>query len=444
MATTTYVPIQSYTVSGNSTTSYTFSSIPQNYTDLVIVFNGTLSSADNNNIEFNNENQNQLYSVTRLYGNGSTVGTNRSTSQNSMQLGEMGTSQSTDIIQIFNYSSTSGYKTVISSGRNATGNVKNTVGLFRSTSATNTIKIFTGGGATYSAGSTFSLYGIEAVNTSTSTPKATGGTITTDMLYTYHTFTSGGTFTPSQDLTAEVLMVGGGGGSGDANAGGGGAGGVIYAPARSLTNGTGYAVTIGSGGGANSAGVASTFNNLSATGGGYSIGEGSNGTDGGSGGGGGGTGSGRTTPGSSTGTSGTGYTFFGNRGGIGFAGYNSGGGGGAGDVGRDALGEWNGAGAGNGGIGLATWSDWLTVVSQGHNVNGIRYIAGGGGGGANSGPYGTGGYGGGGNGKTDSYTGTQTPGTANTGGGAGGSGGVSSRNGTNGGSGLVIIRYLKA
>ena len=157
----TYEPIATTTL-GSAVTSVTFSSISQAYTDLVIVFNGTVSSADNNAAEFNNENSNQLYSVTRLYGNGSgTVGSNRSTSQNSMQLGEMATVQSTDIIQIFNYSNTTTYKTVISSGRNTTGFLKNTVGLFRSTSAITTIKIMTGG-ANYQTGSTFTIYGIKA------------------------------------------------------------------------------------------------------------------------------------------------------------------------------------------------------------------------------------------------------------------------------------------
>ena len=44
--------------------------------------------------------------------------------------------------------------------------------------------------------------------------KATGGTITTDGTYWFHTFTSSGTFTPTQSLTADMVVVAGGGGGG--------------------------------------------------------------------------------------------------------------------------------------------------------------------------------------------------------------------------------------
>lgn len=156
----TYEAIATQTL-GSTATSVTFSSIPGTYTDLVLVFAGTVATADNINVRFNGVSTGGLYSVTRLYGNGSTVASNRSSNQDSMQLGEMATVQSTDIIQIFNYSNSSTFKTVISSGRNTTGNVKDTVGLFRSTSAITSITLLTGG-ANYSAGSVFSLYGIAA------------------------------------------------------------------------------------------------------------------------------------------------------------------------------------------------------------------------------------------------------------------------------------------
>jgi hypothetical protein len=39
----TYTPIATYTVSGSSTLTYTFSSIPSTYTDLVLVVNGSSS-----------------------------------------------------------------------------------------------------------------------------------------------------------------------------------------------------------------------------------------------------------------------------------------------------------------------------------------------------------------------------------------------------------------
>ncbi|AYP28163.1 hypothetical protein vBLenPICBM1__50 [Lentibacter phage vB_LenP_ICBM1] len=58
---------------------------------------------------------------------------------------------------------------------------------------------------------------------------ATGGTVTTDGNYKYHTFTSSGTFTITNGdaQTVEYLVVGGGGGGGDRHGGGGGAGGYL-------------------------------------------------------------------------------------------------------------------------------------------------------------------------------------------------------------------------
>ena len=58
--------------------------------------------------------------------------------------------------------------------------------------------------------------------------KATGGTITFSGGYYYHTFTSNGTFTPTADITCDVLRIAGGGG---ASSGGSGAGGLLYSSA---------------------------------------------------------------------------------------------------------------------------------------------------------------------------------------------------------------------
>ncbi|MFZ2038969.1 MAG: tail fiber domain-containing protein [Minisyncoccia bacterium] len=104
-----------------------------------------------------------------------------------------------------------------------------------------------------------------------------GGTATTSGADTIHTFTSGGTFTTTVPLTAEVLVVGGGGATargqcGDGVQGGGGGGGVQYSSDFSIPAGT-YTVTVGSGGpnrddrGQGLPGSASTFSTLTAGGG---------------------------------------------------------------------------------------------------------------------------------------------------------------------------------
>lgn len=97
---------------------------------------------------------------------------------------------------------------------------------------------------------------------------ATGGTITTDGIYTIHTFTASGTFTPDTAGTVDVLVVAGGGGPGyTAWSGAGGGGGVIYETEHSVSA-TAYSVTVGNGGTQGNNGGNSAFDSLTAIGGG--------------------------------------------------------------------------------------------------------------------------------------------------------------------------------
>ena len=158
---TTYDPLITTTLtSTQSSVTFDISSTPnQSYTDLIIVFSGSMSAADNNNVQFNDDTGSS-YSVTRLYGNGSTYGTNLSSTQNQIQLSE-GSTTAIDLIQIFNYTNTHATKTVISRGSSVGGFTKISVGLWRSTAAITKIKLFPGG-TTYAVGSSFTIYGIKA------------------------------------------------------------------------------------------------------------------------------------------------------------------------------------------------------------------------------------------------------------------------------------------
>jgi len=254
-----------------------------------------------------------------------------------------------------------------------------------------------------------------------STGSPTGGTITTDGLYTVHKFTSGGTITFPRSGNVAVLVVGGGGGGGSNLGGGGGAGGFVYNSSFAVTA-QAYTVTVGSGGTAGSGnnipggnGGNSVFSTITATGGGGggslgSSSSSSNGKNGGSGGGGASSynpmswpaGSGGSGSQGSAGGSGTTNDTFGA------------GGGGAGGIGM------NGISGGNGGSGTVSTISGSSVTYAG--------------GGAGAGFTTCGSASGGG--------GSGTAGAANTGG--GGSGGKNSEypNGYAGGSGIVIIRYL--
>ena len=288
------------------------------------------------------------------------------------------------------------------------------------------IKIFHSGTQVFVQNSTASLYLVTSANASGATPvlinpKATGGTITLNNGYWYHSFTSSGTFTPSETLTSDYLIVAGGGGacggSGEGQ-GGGGAGGYRSFTSQSLSA-TAYSITVGAGN-ANADGLApngadsSAFSYTSTGGGGasgaYRAEQAGVPSSGGSGAGGGGF---RNKTGAA------GIAGQGNAGGSSGGGnqYGAGGGGGAGAVGGNGV-NATGGGGGNG----LTW------------LNGTTYAGGGGGqgGGATSG-----GTGGGGNGGSQTSQGGS--GSANTGGGGGGSGGGFT--GGAGGSGVVIVRY---
>jgi hypothetical protein len=68
----------------------------------------------------------------------------------------------TAIAHIQNYSNTTTHKTVISRGGSPATNSSPMVGLWRNTSAINSIKISLQSGTALKSGSTFTLYGIKA------------------------------------------------------------------------------------------------------------------------------------------------------------------------------------------------------------------------------------------------------------------------------------------
>lgn len=447
MPTNTYVVLDTKTVT-SSVASVSFTSIPQTYTDLVLICNFFCTN-DSVNSYVSVNGSTAGYSKTNLAGSGSsaTSGRQTSTSQWTMSDGPLGSGSTTAPMymqmQFQNYANTTTYKTMLARqniiGATYNGTVAS-VNLWANTAAINRIDVYPQSGAgNVAAGSTFTLYGI--ANSNIGAPKAFGGTITQDATYTYHTFGASGTFTPQQALTADVLVIAGGAGGGYGYyGGGGGAGGVCYQTGRSLTT-SAYSISVGSGGAGStntsnkgSNGSNSTLDGITAVGGG---GGGSrsnvNGADGGSGGGGAQAGSG-STGGAATQGSSSGATGYGFRGGNLNSAANivSAGGGGAGAQGEDKTS--NGTAAGSGGNGLNTWATWSVVTGTG--VNG--YYAGGGAGSTGNPPI-TGGVGGLGGGANGVSTGNGIAGTTNTGG--GGSGGANLNSGGAGGSGIVIIRY---
>lgn len=159
--TLTYEPISTTTLSAG-TASVTFSAIPATYTDLVLVFNGTSASNQTMELRFNGDTATN-YSATRLFGDGSSATSDRSSTSDVMLVGNVYTTQTANIIQVMNYANATAFKTVLCRSNNAGAQVSLRVGLWRKTpEAITTILVRPAGGANFSAGGVFTLYGIKA------------------------------------------------------------------------------------------------------------------------------------------------------------------------------------------------------------------------------------------------------------------------------------------
>ena len=452
-----YTLIETHTVGASGATEIEFTGITQETgADLVLVVSGkstrTDSPRDNIKLQFNGVTSGYTYQF--LEGSGSAATASASGSQIaipvfhslSTNMSGLGNLFGSATITISDYASSN--NKLVSSDQTAIRNSTDSHSAIQASLSTITSGItsiylspFNGDFTQYTTASLYLVTTADASGATIASPKAAGGTASLSGGYWIHTFTGSGTFTPTENLTCDFLVIAGGGGASGGTGGGAGAGGYRTSAGTSggggsaetslsLTASTGYTVTVGAGGNAGTQypflkatnGSDSTFATITSAGGGASGSRGGStaivrGVTGGSGGGAGGQSSFNAPPGSGTTNQG-------------FAGgnnynssqYTGGGGGGAGAVGADGT---SGA-CGNGGAGVTSSITGSAVARAG----------GGGAAKANSATSGTGANGGGNGAGTDQVG---NPGTAYTGGGAGG--GHQEQPGANGGSGIVIVRY---
>ena len=160
----TYENIATQTL-GTATSAITFSSIPATYTDLRVVLIGTTSSADYYRFRLNNDTT-SLYSITSLYGDGSTETSGRFSSSPSIYVFNptSTTIPTTYQIDLFSYAGST-FKTCLvsaSGDKNGSGEVWRSVGLYRSTTAIDRIDLLAYSGAVnLAANTTATLYGIK-------------------------------------------------------------------------------------------------------------------------------------------------------------------------------------------------------------------------------------------------------------------------------------------
>jgi hypothetical protein len=158
------IPIATATIVGSSTTSFTFSALPQGYTDLVIIKNGSQTGGSNTGLRYNGDSGSN-YSVTYLFGNGSTAGTGRdvNTTQMIFDFATTTGNRTMSKIQISNYSNTTTNKTMLWRREEIPNATQLGVGLWRSTAAITSITfIQTVVSSYFSDGTTFTIYGVKA------------------------------------------------------------------------------------------------------------------------------------------------------------------------------------------------------------------------------------------------------------------------------------------
>ena len=159
----TYTPIASTTLTA-AAASYTFSSIPSTYTDLLIIAVGNSTAAADLWMQVNGDTGSN-YSTTQLSGTGTSALSQRSANRTNFNINfnaYMSTTVAANyIIQLQNYSNTTTNKTILARSSNANQGVDATVGLWRSTAAITSITLLNNG-STFASGSTFVLYGVKA------------------------------------------------------------------------------------------------------------------------------------------------------------------------------------------------------------------------------------------------------------------------------------------
>jgi hypothetical protein len=164
----TYEPIATQTL-GTAIADIFFNSIPQTYTDLVLVMNFGCASNTALALRFNGIANNE-YGSTSLEGNGVSASTVRYSTLSFLRLGNSATFSSNTLIEqaiinIFDYTNTTTNKALLARLNSNSQGVSNlNVGrwLPATSVAITSINIMNSNGVNFIVGSTFTLYGIKA------------------------------------------------------------------------------------------------------------------------------------------------------------------------------------------------------------------------------------------------------------------------------------------
>lgn len=159
MPSNAWTPLANITL-GSSASSVTFSSISQDYRDLVLVINGTSQAGGDVWYRFNSDSGSN-YPYVNMYG----TGTSTTSGSGTLNKGVLNYNNTTSIFNIIanimDYSSTDKHKTVISRGNQADGFVMSYVTRWANTAAVTTLLVSLDG-TNFLSGTSFALYGVSA------------------------------------------------------------------------------------------------------------------------------------------------------------------------------------------------------------------------------------------------------------------------------------------
>jgi hypothetical protein len=159
----TYTQITSVTLAVASS-SVTFSSIPQNFRDLVLIQSGTSTNTSINSLQIrmNNDSGSNYPGVVM---SADSVSASAATFTDSGHIAGFAINVGVviNVVNIMDYSSTDKHKTVLSRHNTATDSrVRAAATRWTNTAAVTSLICRVDTGASWNAGSTFTLYGIEA------------------------------------------------------------------------------------------------------------------------------------------------------------------------------------------------------------------------------------------------------------------------------------------
>ena len=167
MPTPTYTPLANITL-GSTATSVTFSSINQSYRDLIIIFTGSINTADRvGAIRFNGDSGSNYFRLSMTgTGSGTSSSTLNGTATDFYYTGA-GNLQADAIINIMDYSATDKHKSIVSRSNVPSERTFAGTNRWANTAAITSIQLlptttgFSASGS-FNIGTTFALYGIVA------------------------------------------------------------------------------------------------------------------------------------------------------------------------------------------------------------------------------------------------------------------------------------------